>query len=307
MRTTAELPRVINPHDRNRQDPTALVIRGLLFVVLFGPCLIWQLQFKSADPDPWIVVPWGLLAAYLSQAVRIAKQWEKAVILRLGKFRTLRGPGLFFIVPILDRIAIFIDQRVRTTDFNTEQTLTKDTVPVNVDAICFWLVWDVEKSILEVENYFEAVVLSAQTALRDIIGKHELAEVLTDRERLGGQLREALDRKTTPWGMTIQSVEIRDVIIPDALQDAMSKQAQAERERQARIILGTAETEIASKFQAAAEGYAENPIALHLRAMNMLFEGLKEKGSIVVVPSTAVETMGLGSLSGLVALGLKEE
>ena len=214
MKTRAELPRVINVHDRSKQDPTAAVIRGLLFVVLFGPCLVWQLQFVSGDPNPWIVIPWGLLAAYLSQAVRIAKQWEKAVILRLGKFRALRGPGLFLILPIFERIAVFVDQRVRTTDFNTEQTLTKDTVPVNVDAICFWLVWDVEKAILEVEDYFEAVVLSAQTALRDIIGRHELAEVLTDRERLGEQLREALDRKTTPWGMTIQSVEIRDVIIP---------------------------------------------------------------------------------------------
>ncbi len=306
-KSKALIPREVNIHDRLVQDPSGFLLRGLLFLFLFGPCVLWQLLWVEPAPNPWVLGVWGVLAAYASQMLRMAKQWERAVILRLGTYHGLRGPGLFVILPIIDRIAVFVDQRVRTTEFSTESTLTRDTVPVNVDAICFWLVWDVKKAILEVENYFEAVVLSAQTALRDIIGTHELAEMLTQREKLGTRLREMLDKKTNPWGMTIQSVEIRDVVIPDALQDAMSKQAQAERERQARIILGTAETEIASKFQEAARGYQENPIALHLRAMNMLFEGLKERGSIVVVPSTAVETMGLGSLAGLVALGLKNK
>lgn len=224
------------------------------------------------------------------------------VVLRLGKFNRLKGPGMFFIIPLIDSIAQVVDMRIRATDFASESTLTKDTVPVNVDAICFWMVWDAKKAILEVEDYYLAIVLSAQTALRDIIGIHELADMLTHRGELGNRLREILDEKTNPWGITVQSVEIRDIIIPKDLEDAMSKQAQAERERQARIILGTAETEIAEKFAQAAKQYESNPGAMHLRGMNMLFEGLKEKGSMIIVPSSALETMNLGAIGGLAAL-----
>jgi regulator of protease activity HflC (stomatin/prohibitin superfamily) len=234
--------------------------------------------------------------------LRIALQWDRAVVLRLGTFHALKGPGVFWMVPFVDRVARFVDMRIRATEFFSESTLTRDTVPVDVDAVCFWLVWDAQKAVLEVESYYRAISLSTQTALRDIIGTHTLEEMLTQREALGGALREMLDRKTNPWGITVQSVEIRDVIIPASLQNAMSKQAQAERERQARIILGTAETEIAAKFVEAARPYQNNPVAVHLRAMNMLYEGLKEKGSIVVVPSSAVESMNLGALGGLASL-----
>jgi regulator of protease activity HflC (stomatin/prohibitin superfamily) len=215
----------------------------------------------------------------------------------------LRGPGAFHIIPVVDQLTRFIDQRVRVTDVTAESTLTRDTVPVNVDAIVFWVVWDAEKCTLEVQNYVEAIGLSAQTALRESIGRHELAQMVTERELLGKELQRILDEKTNPWGITVQSVEIRDVQIPQDLQDAMSRQAQAERERQARIILGTAETEISGKFSQAAEVYASSPVALHLRAMNMLYEAIKEKGSMVIVPSTAVETMGLGGMLGAAALG----
>ena len=242
------------------------------------------------------------LSLYVLLSVKIAKQWERVVVLRLVKFSRLRGPGLFLIIPVIESIARVVDMRIRSTDFSSESTLTKDTVPVNVDAICFWMVWDAKKAILEVQSYYLAIVLSAQTALRDIIGTHELAEMLTHRGALGNKLREILDEKTNPWGITVQSVEIRDIIIPKALEDAMSKQAQAERERQARIILGTAETEIAEKFAQAAKQYESNPGAMHLRGMNMLFEGLKEKGSMIIVPSSALETMNLGAMGGLAAL-----
>ncbi|HNY79841.1 MAG: SPFH domain-containing protein [Sedimentisphaerales bacterium] len=242
------------------------------------------------------------LAVYILFALKVANQWDRAVILRLGRFHRLKGPGAFFIVPIIESIVQTVDMRIRATDFSSESTLTKDTVPVNVDAICFWMVWDAKKAILEVENYYLAIVLSAQTALRDIIGTHELADMLTHRGELGSRLREILDEKTNPWGITVQSVEIRDIIIPKDLEDAMSKQAQAERERQARIILGTAETEIAQKFAQAAKQYEANPMAMHLRGMNMLFEGLKEKGSMIIVPSSALETMNLGAMGGLAAL-----
>jgi regulator of protease activity HflC (stomatin/prohibitin superfamily) len=243
-----------------------------------------------------------LLGALCLFSIKIAKQWERVILLRLGKFHGLRGPGLFFIIPIIDTVTEVVDMRIRATDFSSESTLTKDTVPVNVDAICFWMVWDAKKAILEVEDFYLAIVLSAQTALRDIIGTHELAQMLTHRDELGNTLREILDEKTNPWGITVQSVEIRDIIIPKALEDAMSKQAQAERERQARIILGTAETEIAEKFAQAAKQYESNPGAMHLRGMNMLFEGLKEKGSMIIVPSSALETMNLGAIGGLTAL-----
>jgi len=242
------------------------------------------------------------LGVYTLFGLKIAKEWERVLVLRLGKFSRLRGPGMFFIIPLIDNIAQVVDMRIRATDFASESTLTKDTVPVNVDAICFWMVWDAKKAILEVEAYYLAIVLSAQTALRDIIGTHELADMLTHRGELGKRLREMLDEKTNPWGITVQSVEIRDIIIPKDLEDAMSKQAQAERERQARIILGTAETEIAEKFAQAAKQYESNPVAMHLRGMNMLFEGLKEKGSMIIVPSSALETMNLGAIGGLAAL-----
>jgi len=250
----------------------------------------------------YIVICTAIAAAICFFGIKIANQWERAIVLRLGKFRGLKGPGPFFIIPIIESVVRSVDMRIRSTDFSSESTLTKDTVPVNVDAICFWMVWDAKKAILEVENFYLAIILSAQTALRDIIGTHELAELLTHREKLGKRLQEILDEKTNPWGITVQSVEIRDIIIPKDLEDAMSKQAQAERERQARIILGTAETEIAEKFAQAAKQYESNPGAMHLRGMNMLFEGLKEKGSMIIVPSSALETMNLGAIGGLAAL-----
>jgi regulator of protease activity HflC (stomatin/prohibitin superfamily) len=231
----------------------------------------------------------------------MAYQWEKAVVLRFGRFRGLRGSGLYLVLPVIDKVANYVDQRIRVTDFTAETTLTRDTVPVNVDAIAFWMVWDAEKSVLEVSDFENAVTLSAQTGLRDAIGKHELGELLSHRDRLGREIQEVLDAKTSAWGITVQSVEIRDIIIPKELEDAMSRQAQAERERQSRVILANAEVEIAEKFAEASEHYKNNQAALHLRAMNMVFEGLKNKGSMVIVPSTAVETMGLGAMGGLTA------
>jgi regulator of protease activity HflC (stomatin/prohibitin superfamily) len=244
------------------------------------------------NPVPLIVG--GLLGLYLLFAVKVVRQWEKVALLRLGKYVGLRGPGLVVIVPILETLSAFVDQRIRVASVTAESTLTRDTVPVNVDAIVFWMVWNAEKAILEVEDFMDAVQMSAQTALRESIGRHELAQMITERETLGRELQRILDEKTNPWGITVQSVEVRDVRIPQGLEDAMSRQAQAERERQARIILGQAETEIADKFVQAAAAYTENPTALHLRAMNMLYEAIKERGSMVIVPSSAVETMGLG-------------
>lgn len=223
--------------------------------------------------------------------------------MRFGRFQALRKPGVFIVLPVIDKVAQFVDQRIRVTDFSAETTLTAETVPVSVDAIAFWMVWDAEKSVLEVEKFQEAVILSAQTALRNAIGKHELAVLLSERDRLGQEIQATLDEKTNAWGITTQAVEIRDVIIPKGLEDAMSRQAQAERERQSRIILGTAETEIAEKFAKASEHYRDNPVAVHLRAMNMVYEGLRQKGSMIIVPSSAVETMGLGALGGLTAFG----
>ena len=243
------------------------------------------------------------VALLVAPAVQIAYQWERAVVLRFGRFKALRKPGVFVVAPIIDKVAQFVDQRIRVTDFSAETTLTADTVPVSVDAIAFWMVWDAQKAVLEVEHFDEAVVLSAQTALRNAIGKHDLAVLLSERDRLGQEIQKTLDEKTSAWGVTTQAVEIRDIIIPKGLEDAMSRQAQAERERQSRIILGTAETEIAEKFARASEHYRDNPVALHLRAMNMVFEGLRQKGSMIIVPSTAVETMGLGALGGLTAFG----
>lgn len=254
-----------------------------------------------------VLVALIILSVLISSSIQVADQWEKAIVLRMGKYHGLRGPGLFLIIPIIDRLANYIDQRVRVTEFRAEQTLTKDTVPVNVDAVVYWTVWDVEKAALEVQEYVRAISYIAQTDLRDIIGKHELADLLQEREHIAEDLQRTLDANTNPWGITCQTVGIRDIIIPQALADAMSKQAQAERERKARVILGTAETEIAEKFAKASEQYADNPIALHLRGMNMLYEGLKEKGSMVIVPSSALDSMNLGVLGGLTALGKLNE
>jgi regulator of protease activity HflC (stomatin/prohibitin superfamily) len=245
----------------------------------------------------------GLVGIYFLFAIKVVRQWEKVAVLRLGRYVGLRGPGLCHIIPIVETLSPYVDQRVRVASVSAESTLTRDTVPVNVDAIVFWMVWNAEKSILEVENFIEAITLSAQTALRESIGRHELAQMITERETLGHELQRILDEKTNPWGITVQSVEIRDVKIPQGLEDAMSRQAQAERERQARIILGQAEKEIADSFVQASASYAENPVALHLRAMNMLYEAIKEKGSMVIVPSSAVETMGLGGTLATASLG----
>jgi regulator of protease activity HflC (stomatin/prohibitin superfamily) len=243
-----------------------------------------------------------VIGLYFLFSIRVAEQWERAAVLRLGRYIGLRGPGIFMIVPVIDKTSVYVDQRVRVVEVSAESALTRDTVPVNVDAIVFWMVWNAEKSILEVMNFSDAIMKTAQTALLESIGRHDLAQMITDRESLGRELQRILDEKTNPWGITVQSVEIRDVHIPQALEDAMSRQAQAERERQARIILGTAETDIAAKFAEASTVYINNPVALHLRAMNMLYEAIKEKGSMVIVPSSAVETMGLGGLLGTASL-----
>jgi len=248
----------------------------------------------------------AVVAVLLGSSIKVADQWEKAVVLRLGKYQGLKGPGPFIVIPIIDRVSYHIDQRIRTTDFGAESCLTKDTVPVNVDAIAFWIVYDAERAALEVQEYRTAVVLAAQTALRDAIGKHDLAELIQSRKELGRGLQETLDRKMHDWGIQVQSVEIRDVIIPQALEEAMSRQAQAERERQARIILGTAETEIASKFVEAAQSYAENPTAMQLRAMNMLYESIVKRGSLMVVPSNLAGSLNLPSVMGMAgAAGLE--
>jgi regulator of protease activity HflC (stomatin/prohibitin superfamily) len=251
-----------------------------------------------------LVVPAALLAVglVLMQAPRVAQQWERAVVLRLGRFVGLRGPGLFWVVPFVDRVTAWIDQRTITTSFAAEQTLTSDTVPVNVDAVLFWMVHDVQRAALEVQDYSQAVSWAAQTALRDIIGRTTLADLLRGREQIEGELQQLIDLRSNPWGVTVSSVEMRDIVIPGALQDAMSRQAQAEREKQARIILGQAEMEIAHSFQEAAKSYHDNPTALHLRAMNMLYEGLKEKGALMLIPSSAVESMGMGGMLGAAAM-----
>jgi regulator of protease activity HflC (stomatin/prohibitin superfamily) len=285
---------------------------ALILAIVFRLSQIWEsvliittltalAVYLRHRPESWILVIAVVVAGLVSPCIQVAYQWEKAVVLRFGRFRGLRGSGVYVVMPVIDKVANYVDQRIRVTDFKAETTLTKDTVPVNVDAIAFWMVWDAEKSVLEVENFEQAVTLSAQTGLRNAIGKHELGDMLSHRDKLGEEIQEVLDAKTNALGITVQSVEIRDIIIPKALEDAMSRQAQAERERQSRIILSNAETEIAEKFADASEYYKENPAALHLRAMNMVFEGLKQKGSMIIVPSTAVETMGLGAMGGLTA------
>ena len=257
----------------------------------------WQ---ATGDVGPPVAIL--ALGLVLMQAPRVAQQWERAVVLRLGRFVGLRGPGLFWVVPFVDRVTAWIDQRTITTSFAAEQTLTSDTVPVNVDAVLFWMVHDVQRAALEVQDYSQAVSWAAQTALRDIIGRTTLADLLRGREEIEGELQRLIDQRSNPWGVTVSSVEMRDIVIPGALQDAMSRQAQAEREKQARIILGQAEMEIAHSFQEAAKSYHDNPTALHLRAMNMLYEGLKEKGALMLIPSSAVESMGMGGMLGAAAM-----
>lgn len=279
-------------------------------IIFFLAAILGALWMAIEAVAIWIigiyVTVFILMGIYVLLALNIASQWDKAVVLRFGKFHGLAGPGLFWILPVIDTIANWIDHRVMVTPFSAEKTLTKDTVPVDVDAVLFWMVWDAEKAALEVEEYRVAIAWAAQTALREIIGQMELADILVGRARMDADLQKIIDERTTPWGVSVQSVEIRDVIIPQALEDAMSRQAQAERERQARIILGESEKQIAASFAEASQAYLDNPTALHLRAMNMLFEGLKEKGAMVIVPSSAVDTMNLGSLSGLVSLGLSQ-
>jgi regulator of protease activity HflC (stomatin/prohibitin superfamily) len=272
-------------------------------VAAFVVCLVVGALLGVTMHQPAPIIVGALLGLYLLFAIKVVRQWEKVALLRLGRYAGLRGPGIFHIIPVVETLSPFVDQRVRVASVTAESTLTRDTVPVNVDAIVFWLVWNAEKAILEVENFLDAINLSAQTALRESIGRHELAQMITERETLGRELQRILDDKTNPWGITVQSVEVRDVRIPQGLEDAMSRQAQAERERQARIILGQAETEISNSFVQAAAAYAENPVALHLRAMNMLYEAIKEKGSMVIVPSSAVETMGLGGTLATASLG----
>ncbi len=248
-----------------------------------------------------------LVGLFFLFSIKVVRQWEKVAVLRFGRFQRLQGPGIFMLTPVVDTLSGFVDQRVRIGTVTAESTLTRDTVPVNVDAIVFWLVWNAEKSILEVANFEDAIAMSAQTALRESIGRHDLAKLITDRDALGQELQRILDAKTNPWGITVQSVEIRDVRIPQPLENAMSQQAQAERERHARIILGDAELQVATKFAEASEVYANKPGALHLRAMNMLYEAIKERGSMVIVPSSAVETMGLGGMLATTALNKTSE
>jgi regulator of protease activity HflC (stomatin/prohibitin superfamily) len=269
-------------------------------------CLVAGLIAMKLTHQPLCAVTGALVGVYFLFAIKVVDQWEKVALLRFGRYRGLRGPGAFLIVPIVDTLSRYVDQRVRVTTVSAESALTRDTVPVNVDAIIFWLVWNAEKSILEVEDFMQAISLGSQTALRESIGRHHLAEMITEREMLGHELQKILDEKTTPWGITVQSVEIRDVRIPQALENAMSQQAQAERERQARVILGDAEVQVSEKFAEAAKVYAENPVALHLRGMNMLYEAMREKGSMVIVPSSAVETMGLGGTLAATAVAKQQ-
>ncbi|MCC6501272.1 MAG: slipin family protein [Anaerolineales bacterium] len=288
-----------------KADLRVPAIAGTLFgvfllVAVFG-AIFGDEKINDNILGAW-VLGWTLIGTYILFALKVASQWEKAVVLRLGKFHGLKGPGAFWIVPIIDTIPTWIDHRVMVTPFAAQKTLTKDTVPVDVDAVLFWVVWDAEKAALEVENYRAAVDWAAQTALRDIIGRMMLADILVGRSVIDKELQQVIDERTTPWGVTVQSVEIRDIVIPQDLEDTMSRQAQAERERQARVILGESEKQIAESFAEASKAYVENPTALHLRAMNMLFEGLKEKGALVIVPSSAVDTMNLGGISGVVSM-----
>jgi regulator of protease activity HflC (stomatin/prohibitin superfamily) len=293
---------VFKINDMDHISPLAGTIFAVFLAAAIGSAIYLD---ENGYPETWSVlltVALMFVGMYILFALKIASQWEKAVVLRLGKFKGLRGPGLFWIIPLVDGIPSWIDHRVMVTPFAAEKTLTKDTVPVDVDAVLFWVVWDAEKAALEVADYRSAIAWAAQTALRDIIGRMMLADILVGRSAIDDELQRIIDERTTPWGVTVQSVEIRDIVIPQNLEDAMSRQAQAERERQARVILGESEKQIAASFAEASQAYVNNPTALHLRAMNMLFEGLKEKGALVIVPSSAVETMNLGAMSGLVSI-----
>ena len=280
-------------------------LSAVIFVIIFGAALAisYAVHGVATSAESIVISVAGfIIAAFVSSSVNIANPWDKAVVLRLGKFQALRGPGLFFIVPVLDTIPYWIDTRVITTSFKAEKTLTKDTVPVDVDAVLFWKVLDPQKAALEVADYMSAISWASQTALRDVIGKTMLSDMLEGRDKISSVLQKIIDERTEPWGINVNSVEVKDVLIPASLENAMSMQAQAERERQARVILGDSERQVAEKFGEAAKTYANNPVALHLRAMNMLYEGLKQNSTIVIVPSSAVETMGLGSMAGLTAL-----
>lgn len=285
---------------KNNSSFTVLIF----FVILcIGVALSYPMYSASANAEgTWVLISSFLAAIIVSAAIRVADQWNRAVVLRLGRFHSLKGPGLFFIVPVIDNIPYWIDVRVITTTFTAEKTLTKDTVPVDVDAVLFWKVVDPKKAALDVAEYKSAISWASQTALRDIIGKTMLSDMLEGREKISSQLQNIIDDRTEPWGINVISVELKDVLIPSALEDAMSMQAQAERERQARVILGDSERQVAEKFGEAANTYANNPTALHLRAMNMLYEGLKSNATIVLVPSSAIDTMNLGGLSGITAL-----
>jgi len=287
--------------DEQHISGVAVTIFGIFMAIM----VIGAVLMDGRAAGMWIglfVAAMTIIGTYALFALQVASQWEKAVVLRLGKFHGLRGPGLFWIIPIVDTIPSWIDHRVMVTPFSAEKTLTKDTVPVDVDAVLFWVVWDAEKAALEVKDYQSAIAWAAQTALRDIIGRMMLADILIGRSAIDEELQQIIDERTTPWGVTVNSVEIRDIVIPQDLEDAMSRQAQAERERQARVILGESEKQIAASFAEASLAYVNNPTALHLRGMNMLFEGLKEKGALVIVPSSAVDTMNLGAMSGLVSI-----
>ncbi|MGD0756277.1 MAG: slipin family protein [Bacteroidales bacterium] len=270
----------------------------IFFVILaIGVALAYaSYDVQDSTRTIWIGVISFLVALIVSSAIKIADQWEKAVVLRLGRFHSLRGPGLFFIIPVIDTVAYWIDIRVITTSFTAEKTLTKDTVPVDVDAVLFWKVLDAKKAALEMAEYKSAINWASQTALRDVIGKTMLSEMLEGRDKISNTLQKIIDGRTAPWGINVISVEVKDVLIPSSLQDAMSMQAQAERERQSRVILGDSERQVAEKFGEAAKTYENNPTALHLRAMNMLYEGLKTNSTIVIVPSSALETMQLGGV-----------
>ena len=289
-----------------KKDEHISGIAGMIFAVFLvastlGAIFMSENRVSDVIVGTYVTVTM-FIGIYILFALKIASQWEKTVILRLGKFHKLAGPGPFWIIPIVDTTPTWIDHRVMVTPFSAEKTLTKDTVPVDVDAVLFWVVWDAEKAALEVEDYKVAIAWAAQTALREVLGQMDLANILIGRAKMDDDLQKIIDERTTPWGVTVQSVEIRDVVIPQDLEDTMSRQAQAERERQARVILGESEKQISASFAEASQAYVDNPTALHLRAMNMLFEGLKEKGALVIVPSSAVDTMNLGGLSGVVSI-----
>lgn len=292
------------PVKTNQRIPSIAWLPWTLVLMLSVGLAIWLGQRRVAEEAVVaMLLAVNLLGVVILFGVKVADAWEKAVVLQLGRFVGLRGPGPFWVTPLVERVSSWVDHRIMVTPFSAEKTLTKDTVPVDVDAVLFWLVWDAEKAALEVEDYRQAIAWAAQTALREVIGQKDLASILVGRSMMDKELQQIIDERTTPWGVSVQSVEIRDVVIPRDLEDAMSRQAQAERERQARVILGESEKQIAQSFADASQAYRENPTALHLRAMNMLFEGLKEKGALVIVPSSAVDTMNLGGLMAATALG----